>query len=75
MYEYLQYILDSFIYSIVDAIAFGLSVVVLIRLITWATPLGGFEKIKENYVAMTIIWAIILVLFGAFTISGYFIPA
>lgn len=74
MNEYLQYILDSFIYTIIDAVAFGLGIVILIRIITWISPLKDLEKIKENSIAMAIVWAIILILFGVFTISGYFIP-
>jgi len=74
MNEYLQYILDSFIYTIIDAVAFGLGIVILIRIITRISPLKDMEKIKENSIAVAIIWAIILILFGAFTISGYFIP-
>ena len=73
MNEYLQYLLDNFIYTILDAAALGLGIVILIRIITWLTPLK-LEKIKENSIAIIIIWGIILVIFGAFTISGYFIP-
>ena len=73
MNEYLQYLLDNFIYTILDAAALGLGIVILIRIITWLTPLK-LEKIKENSIAIIIIWGIILAIFGAFTISGYFIP-
>jgi hypothetical protein len=74
MNEYLQYILDSFIYNIIDAITFAVALGILMKVITWIIPLKDWEKIKENAVALTIIWAIILILFGAFIISGYFIP-
>lgn len=74
MAEYLQYILDSFIYNIIDAIAFGVGLGILIKIISLLTPLKGWEKIKENSMALVIIWAIVLVLFGVYTISGYFVP-
>jgi len=74
MNGYLQYVLDDFFYSIVDAIALGISLSVLIRVIMWVSPLKGWEKIKENNITLAIIWAIILIIFGAFVISGYFVP-
>lgn len=74
MAEYLQYILDSFIYNIIDAIAFGVGLGILIKIVSLLTPLKGWEKIKENSMALVIIWAIVLVLFGVYTISGYFVP-
>jgi len=72
--EYLQYILDGFFYNIVDAIVFGIALGIFVKIITWIIPLKGWEKIKENSVALVIIWSIILIIFGAFIISGYFIP-
>ncbi|MFH1346801.1 MAG: hypothetical protein ABIH10_00945 [Spirochaetota bacterium] len=74
MNGYLQYILDSFVYNIVDAITFGIGLIILIKIITLFTPLKNWEKIKENGLALAIIWIVILILFGAYTISGYFIP-
>jgi len=74
MVEYLQYILDSFVYNIIDAIAFGVGLGILIKIVSLLTPLKGWEKIKENSMALVIIWAIVLVLFGVYTISGYFVP-
>jgi len=74
MNEYLQYILDGFFYNIVDAIVFGISLGIFVKIITLIIPLKGWEKIKENPVALVIIWSIILIIFGAFIISGYFIP-
>ena len=74
MYEYLQYFLNSFIYTVIDAIALGLGIAIIIRIITWLTSLNGLEKIRENNIATAIIWGIILIILGVFTISGYFIP-
>jgi len=74
MNGYLQYILDGFVYNIVDAITFGIGLIILIKIITLFTPLKNWEKIKENGLALAIIWITILILFGAYTISGYFIP-
>ncbi len=74
MNEYLQYILDGFIYIIIDAITFGLGLAILIKIINWLSPLKGLEKIKENNIATAIIWATIFVIFAAFTISGWFVP-
>ena len=74
MNEYLQYILDSFIYNITDAIAFGIGIGILIKVISLITPLKGWEKIKENSLALVIIWITILILFAAYAISGYFVP-
>ncbi|KKT22799.1 hypothetical protein A2108_01160 [Candidatus Wolfebacteria bacterium GWA1_42_9] len=74
MNQYLQYILDSFVYNIVDAVMFGLGLAILIKLISLATPLRGWEKIKESSLALAIIWITILIIFGAYTISGYFVP-
>jgi heme/copper-type cytochrome/quinol oxidase subunit 2 len=73
MNQYLQYILDSFVYNIIDAIAFGLGLGILIKIISLMTPLKGWEKIKENSLALVIIWTIILILFGVYAISGYFV--
>lgn len=73
MNEYLQYLLDDFFYTIFDAIALGLGIAILIRMISWLTPLK-LEKVKENNSAVVIIWGIILIVFAVFTISGYFIP-
>lgn len=75
MNGYLQYISDSFVYNIVDAITFGIGLIILIKIITLFTPLKNWEKIKENGLALAIIWIMILILFGAYAISGYFIPA
>jgi len=74
MNEYLQYILDGFFYNIVDAVVFGISLGIFVKIITLIIPLKGWEKIKENPIALVIIWSIILLIFGAFIISGYFIP-
>ena len=74
MNEYLQYLLDGFFYNIVDAIVFGIALGIFVKIIAWIIPLKGWEKIKENPVALVIIWSIILIIFGAFIISGYFIP-
>ncbi len=73
MNEYLQYFLDDLIYTILDALVLGLGIAILFRIIMWLTPLK-LEKVKENNIAVIIIWGIILVVFGVFTISGYFIP-
>lgn len=75
MREYLQYILDDFFYTIMDAIALGIALGIFIKIIHWITPLKSWEKIKENTIALTIIWAVILIIFGAFVIAGFFIPA
>lgn len=72
--QYIQYILDSFIYNIVDAIAFGVGLGILIKIISLITPLKNWEKIKESGVALAIIWTTILILFATYAISGYFIP-
>jgi len=72
--EYLQYILDGFFYNIVDAVVFGIALDIFVKIIAWIIPLKGWEKIKENTVALVILWSIILIIFGAFIISGYFIP-
>jgi len=72
--EYLQYIVDSFFYNIVDSIILAISLGLLIKIISWITPLKSLEKIKENSIALVIIWTVIIILFGAFIISGYFIP-
>ncbi len=74
MNEYLQYVLDGFFYNIIDAIVLAISLGLFIRIIAWIIPLKGWEKIKENSIASVIIWAIILIIFGVFIISGYFIP-
>jgi uncharacterized membrane protein YjfL (UPF0719 family) len=74
MNEYLQYVLDGFFYNIVDAIVLAVSLGIFIRIIAWIIPLKSWEKIKENSIALVIIWAIILIIFGVFIISGYFIP-
>ena len=74
MNEYLQYILDGFFYNIVDAVVFGIALDIFVKIIAWIIPLKGWEKIKENTVALVILWSIILIIFGAFIISGYFIP-
>lgn len=74
MNEYLQYILDGFFYNIIDALVFSISLGIFVKIITLIIPLKGWEKIKENPVALVIIWSIILLIFGAFIISGYFIP-
>jgi hypothetical protein len=74
MNEYLQYLLDGFFYNIVDAVVFGISLGIFIKIIARIIPLKGWEKIKENAVALVIIWSIIMIIFGAFIISGYFIP-
>ena len=74
MNEYLQYILDGFFYNIVDAVVFGVSLGIFVKIIALIIPLKGWEKIKENAIALVIIWSIILIIFGAFIISGYFIP-
>lgn len=74
MNEYLQYIFDGFFYNIVDAIVFGIALGIFMKIITQIVPLKGWEKIKENAVALAIIWSIMLIIFGAFIISGYFIP-
>lgn len=71
---YLQYILDGFVYTITDAVVVGLGIAILIRIITWVTPLKAWDKIKENSIATAIVWGIILTIFGVFTISGYFVP-
>jgi len=75
MKEYLQYILDDLFYTIMDAIALAIALGIFIKIIRWITPLKGWEKIKENTIALTIIWALLLVMFGAFVIAGFFIPA
>lgn len=75
MSVYLSYILDSLVYNIVDAIIFGLSLAIFIKVISLMTPIKTWEKIKESPVALAIILGIILVLFGAYAISGYFAPA
>ena len=75
MKEYLQYILDDLFYTIMDAIALGIALGVLIKIISWISPLKSWEKIKDNAIALVIIWAVILVIFGAFVIAGFFIPA
>jgi len=74
MSEYLQYVLDGFFYNIIDAIVLAVSLGIFIRIIAWIIPLKSWEKIKENSIALVIIWAIILIIFGVFIISGYFIP-
>jgi len=74
MNEYLQYVLDGFFYNIIDAIVLAVSLGIFIRIIAWIIPLKNWEKIKENSIALVIIWAIILITFGVFIISGYFIP-
>ena len=74
MNEYLQYIIDGFFCNIVDAVVFGIALDIFVKIIAWINPLKGWEKIKENPVALVIIWSIILIIFGAFIISGYFIP-
>lgn len=75
MKEYLQYILDDLFYTIMDAIALGIALGVLIKIISWISPLKSWEKIKDNAIALVIIWAVILVIFGAFVVAGFFIPA
>jgi prolipoprotein diacylglyceryltransferase len=72
MNEYVLYFLNDSIYTLIDAVAFGLGIAILIRIVSLLTPLK-FEKVKENRTAEIILWAIIFILFGAFTISGYFI--
>lgn len=74
MIEYLQYILDDFFYNLVDAVALGISLAVLIKIISLVTPLKNWTKIQESSIATAIIWAVILIIFGAFVISGYFVP-
>lgn len=74
MNEYLQYILEGFFYNIVDAIVFGISLVIFVKIIAYIIPFKSWEKIKENPIAIAIIWSIILIIFGSFIISGYFIP-
>ncbi len=75
MNEYLQYILDSFVYNIIDAVAFGLGLGILIKVISLITPLKSWEKIKESGLTLVIIWTTILILFAAYAILGYFVPA
>ena len=75
MKEYLQYILDDLFYTIMDAIALGVALGIFIKIIRWITPLKSWVAVKENAIASTIIWALILVIFGAFVIAGFFIPA
>jgi len=74
MNEYSQYLLDGIFYNLVDAVVFGISLGIFIKIIDWMIPLKGWGKIKENAVALLVIWSIILIIFGAFIISGYFIP-
>jgi len=74
MNEYLQYVLDGFFYNIIDAIVLAFSLGIFIRIIAWISPLKSWEKIKENSIALVIIWAIILIIFRVFIISGYFVP-
>ena len=74
MNEYLKYISDSIVYNIVDAITFGIGMGILIKVISFITPLKSWEKIKESSLALTIIWTTILILFAAYAISGYFVP-
>ena len=75
MREYLQYILDDLFYTIMDAIALGIALGVFIKVIHWFTPLKSWDKIKESSVASAIIWALILIIFGAFVVAGFFISA
>jgi len=74
MNEYLQYVLDGFFYNIIDAIVLAFSLGIFIRIIAWISPLKSWKKIKDNNIALVIIWAIILIIFGVFIISGYFVP-
>lgn len=74
MNDYLQYIFDDFFYSIIDAIAVAISIGVFIRLVVLISPLRGWEKVKENSIALAIIWSVVLFIFGAFVIAGFFIP-
>ena len=74
MNEYLTYILNSFFYNIIDALAFAVALGILMKVITWITPLKNWEKIRENSITLTIVLVVILIIFGAYVISGYFVP-
>lgn len=73
MSNYLQYLFDDFFYSIVDAIAMAVSIGIFIKILVLISPLRCWEKIKENSIALAIIWAVVLSIFGTFVIVGYFI--
>ena len=73
MNEYLQYLVDDFFYTIVDAIALAVSLGIFIKVITLFTPLKNWGKIQENNLSLTIILTSLLVIFGAFAIAGFFI--
>ena len=75
MNEYLQYILDDFFYTIVDTIVLAVSLGIFIKLIALTTPLKSWDKIKDNSVALSIVWMIILFIFGAFIVAGFFLPS
>ncbi|MCM8820140.1 MAG: hypothetical protein NC925_05025 [Candidatus Omnitrophica bacterium] len=67
-------ILDGFFYNIIDALVLAVSLGIFVRIIAWITSIKNWEKIKESGITLVIIWAIILIIFGVFIISGYFIP-
>ena len=62
--------LRTLIYNLIDAVAIGVALIVLVRVFTHFVPIVDWEHFKKNSTASTIILIFVILTFITFSVVG-----